>query len=463
MILPTLVADLDIPPNSTIWPASATALTTGSSLLIFGRLGDIYGGYYVFIGGLAWCFLWSLIAGFSKNELMLDFCRALQGFGPAAFLSTGVLLLGSAYRPGPRKNIVFSVYGACAPVGYFFGIVLGGVAGQFLSWRWYFWIGAILTFVTCATSCLALRSEQRRHEISTVKMDWLGAVLFFPGLILVVFSVTDSAHAPHGWKTPYIYVPLVIGAFVVMAAVYVEGWVADQPLLPLDLFRVPGMAGLFVAAFFSYGVFGIWLLYATIYTQNVEGASPLQVVAWFVPFGVGGLFFSFVGGLFLHRISGRILLAISGIGWIMANLLFAIAPVGANYWAYTFPAMICGTLGIDVTYNIISIFVTTSLPEKQQGLAGAILNSLLFLGISLFLGLADLVASKYTVNGIREGYKPVFWFSLACAVLALVILLAFVKIEKARSDMTADERLELFISTSPSKFPYRKDRRHFRK
>ncbi len=66
-------------------------------------------------------------------------------------------------------------------------------------------------------------------------------------------------------------------------------------------------------------------------------ASPLQVVAWYVPMIVGGLVLSTAGGFVLHPIPGKALLVFSGAGWIGALLLFALAPLGASYWAYTFP------------------------------------------------------------------------------------------------------------------------------
>jgi len=96
----------------------------------------MYGGYPVYLSGLAWFALWSLIAGFSQSNLMLIFCRALQGLGPAAFLPSGLMLISSTYRPGPRKNLVFSIYGGAAPLGFFTGIFAGGLTGSFLSFGW---------------------------------------------------------------------------------------------------------------------------------------------------------------------------------------------------------------------------------------------------------------------------------------------------------------------------------------
>ena len=148
VLIPTVVKALDIPPSAVTWPASAFSLVVSCCLLPFGRLADMYGGFPVYIAGNIWYCVWSLIAGFSQNEIMLDVCRGLQGLGPAACLPASVTLMGNVYRPGPRKNLIFSIYGAMAPLGFFIGIFFAGVAGQYASWQWYFYIGTILAFIT---------------------------------------------------------------------------------------------------------------------------------------------------------------------------------------------------------------------------------------------------------------------------------------------------------------------------
>jgi len=406
----------------------------------------MWGGYPLYVAGFVWLTIWSLIAGFSVNEVMLNFCRALQGLGPAAFLPSSMMILGSIYRPGPRKNLVFSIYGACAPLGFFVGIFFAGVTGEYTTWGWYFWIGTILSAITALTAYLTVPSDilEKRNAPFKVQMDWLGSILIVCGLILFTFAVIDSSHAPNQWKTPYIYTLFIVGSLLLLAAAYVEAYVASQPLIPASIFKVPCMPALVVALFFTYGSLGVFLLYATFYMENIMGASPLQVVAWYVPMALGGCIISTVGGFILHLLPGTILIFISGISWIIAPLLFAIAPEGAMYWAYIFPAMICATVGIDITFNVANIFITTSLPRKQQGLAGAIIMLLLQLGIAIFLGFADIV-NTYTVAslGLRRSYHAVFWFEVACASTALTILVLFVKIEKAESEFTVEEREEM--------------------
>jgi hypothetical protein len=160
VMLPTLIRELDIPQAASVWPATAFSLVIASTLLVFGRPGDMYGGYLIFLGGIAWLLLLSVIAGFSVNPVMLNICRALQGFGPAASLPTGVMLMGSLYRPGPRKNLVFATYGTSAVFGFFGGIIIAGVVGQYLHWGFFFWIGAILAAVTFET----VRKYERKNH-----------------------------------------------------------------------------------------------------------------------------------------------------------------------------------------------------------------------------------------------------------------------------------------------------------
>ncbi|KAF2845612.1 MFS general substrate transporter [Plenodomus tracheiphilus IPT5] len=443
ILLPDLAVALDIPSNAQTWPASVFALVTGAFLLPFGRLADIFGGYVVFNVGLVWFLVWSIIAGFSQNYIMLIVCRALQGFGPAAFLPSGIMLLGSIYRPGPRKNLVFSLYGAFAPVGFFTGIFFAGVAAQFIKWGWFFWIGSFILATVGVVSWLCIPNRKEDRVKGEIKMDWWGTATVIPGLILIIFALTDGSHAPQGWATPYIPITFVIGWLFLGAFVYIEGWVAEQPLLPGDMFSVKGMKPLATALFFQYGTFGIFLFYASFYIEEVVGASPLLTAAWFTPMCVGGLILATVGGLVLHLLPGRILLLISGTAYILCTLLFAILPVDFNYWAYIFPAMVCATLGIDVTYNVSNIFITTSLPKARQGLAGAFMNSLLFLGIAVFLSFADLAVSETEERGKRESYKVAFWLATALSGAGLIIMFLGVNIGKAESDLTLEEKAEL--------------------
>lgn len=261
IILPDTADALNMPDSARTWPAGVINLTTAALLMPFSRMCDLYGARIVFLSGQAWLSTWSLVCGFSQNSNMLIICRAMQGIGAAAFLPAGLALLGQTYRPGPRKNLIFSLYGAFACVGFYVGILIGGIGVQFLNWRWFFWIGAIIVFVVLVSGLLTIPRHLHEHD-PALRMDWWGVCTIVPGLVLVVFAFTDGGHAPQGWSTPYVYVTLIVGVLFLCAAVYTQGWVAAQPLFPADLFRPKYMKRLTGAMFCSYGVFGLYLFYA---------------------------------------------------------------------------------------------------------------------------------------------------------------------------------------------------------
>ncbi|KAJ1326742.1 MFS transporter DHA2 family multidrug resistance protein [Microdochium nivale] len=463
IVLPAIAEALDIPESVRTWPAGVPNLTTAAFLLPCARLSDQYGGRNVFLAGHVWLFVWSLVAGFSVNTEMMIACRALQGVGAAAFMPAGIAMLGQTYRPGPRKNLVFAIYGAFACIGFYFGIIFGGIGAQLLTWSWYFWIGAIFVAVVVVLGVTTIPRALAQGS-PDVAMDWLGAATIVSGLVLVVFALTDGGHAPNGWATPYVYVTFAIGVLLLIASVYIEGWVAKDPLMPPDLFKPKYMKRLCLALFFAYGVFGLFLFYASFYLETVLQTTPLQTAVWFTPMAVGGMILAICGGLVMHLLSGRILLAISGLGFMLCGLLFALIPervpssllggeltpsIDFIYWAYVFSAMVAGTLGVDITFNVTNVYITTAVPSRLQATAGAVINSLLYLGIAFWLGVAELAVATANTNSVAAGgdelplrsqYQIGFWIGVALGGLATLLFLS-VNIGQAAAAMTADEKL----------------------
>lgn len=234
----------------------------GAFLFPLGRVTDMYGGYLVFNGGLLWFTVWTVAAGFAGNFTVLVLCRAMEGLGTAAFLPAGISLLGRNYRPGPRKNLVFALYGAIAPLDFFAGIIIGGMAQDLLSWRWYFWLGSAITAPCCLGTLLTCPRDYAAARSIKVKMDWWGVLTMVLGLMLFIYAITASTSHAKGWTSPQIITPLVLGVVLLATAVYVEGWVAASPLIPADIFRVQYMKRMLLCLFLSWGVFSLYLCYS---------------------------------------------------------------------------------------------------------------------------------------------------------------------------------------------------------
>ncbi|KAI1771513.1 MFS general substrate transporter [Hypoxylon cercidicola] len=454
IVLPAVAEVLQIPESQRTWPAGVINLTTAALLLPFARLSSLYGGRVVFLGGHIWLLIWSIVCGFSKTPVMLIASRAMQGIGASAFLPAGLALLGQTYRPGPRKNLVFSFYGAAACVGFYFGIIMGALTGQLADWTVYFWVGSAFVFAVLVTGFFTI-PRHLHNDGPDVRMDWWGLCTIVPGLLLVVYALTDGGNAPDGWRTPYIFVTFIIGALLLCAAVYVEGWVSAQPLLPADLFRAKYMKRISAFLFCGFGVFNIFMFYASFYIEDVLGQTPLVAAVWFIPLALGGFILAITGGFVLHILPGQILLLVSGLGYILCVLLFPLIPAqdgssglstSHTYWAYIFPSMVCGTIGIDITYNVTNIFVTTAMPRRLQATAAGLLVSLGYLGMALWLGVAELAIStsaRYRDSmDLRERYQIGFWTGVGLAGFTLCCVVT-VRIGRASAELTADEKYEI--------------------
>ncbi|KAF2093767.1 MFS general substrate transporter, partial [Rhizodiscina lignyota] len=393
VILPSIAAELRSGSSiSPMWPTSILSLVLSALVLPFARLSDIYGGYPFFMVGLLFLIAFTGAAGFTTTEAQLDVFRAMQGIAIAAFEPASFSLIGNAYKPGRRRNIFFGIYGACAPLGFYLGILVGGVALHYAHWGWYFWTASLLAAITAIAAYLSVpyAAWSERHE--DLKMDWSGSITLAAGLIMVAYALAAASHTAGGWANPVILAPFLVGLALFVLAIVLEAKVVTCPLLPGEFFRPKGIKPMVVACLFFFGCFGVFLFYSTFYMQQVMNASPLQTVLYFTPMAVGGLIISVVSGSIIHIVPAMWLLLFSGLAWILAPLFIAVAP-NTNYFPLVFLSMIFGTLGSDLTYLIFTLFCTDIQPVRYQGLAGALCSVVVNVSIAFSLCLGDMVQS----------------------------------------------------------------------
>ncbi len=120
-ILHIIGSDLGITdPGVLSWLIAGYSLTVGTFILLSGRAGDLFGYKSMVIFGFLWFALWNVVGGCSvydgKNgHILFIFARVLAGIGPAILLPNALGLLGATYNQGRKKNMIFSLFGACAP------------------------------------------------------------------------------------------------------------------------------------------------------------------------------------------------------------------------------------------------------------------------------------------------------------------------------------------------------------
>lgn len=163
----------------------------------------------------------------------------------------------------------------------------------------------------------------------------------------------------------------------------------------------------------------------------------------------------------LHLLSNQILLIISSLGFLFSVMLFAILPIHSDmatstlYWSYIFPAMCCATIGIDLSFNVTNVFLTTALPKRDQAVVGGLTNGLIYIGSSFCLGCSELLISSVSkMRGRRldmvEQYRIGFWLGVGLAGVALLLTLTM-RVGSASAELTADEKEELRMAAEREK------------
>lgn len=425
--------------TGSFWPAAILSLVISATLLVWARVADLWGGYHPMMFSLLWLTVWSTVPGLASSLVILNISRAMQGLAIAALMPSVFVLLGHIYEDGHRKNIVMGIYSACAPIGF-------GIAGLLSEHtKWFFFITAILSFNAAVTAYLSTPQDHTDRRKMDLKMDWLGAFCIISGLMLVGYALAvepkqaKSEGSSTAFHRPAVLAPLVLGILALGTAVWVEGWYATCPLLPFDVFRARGVKSLCVACLFFYGTFGVWIYNTSEYFNipAVSGQSTpvagMQLVIWYLPLVVSGILFCVVGSSLAKWIELKFLVIISGLAWIGAPLVLALAPTPLYYWSEILPSMICASLGTDLTFTISNMFLAASQPQEYQGTAGAVSSILFNLGVSLSLPIAQIVYGTAQqgadvvapdASGAQadiDAYRKVFFYATASATLGLLI------------------------------------------
>src|SRR5690606_7463884 len=135
--LPELARDLGAGMAGLQWTVNAYTLTLAGFILLGGSLGDRYGRRRIFVLGVAWFAVASLLCGAAQDVFTLIAARALQGVGGALLTPGSLALIQASFAPDDRARAVGAwsgLSGVAGAVGPFLGGWLVDAAG----WRWVF-------------------------------------------------------------------------------------------------------------------------------------------------------------------------------------------------------------------------------------------------------------------------------------------------------------------------------------
>jgi EmrB/QacA subfamily drug resistance transporter len=244
--LPAISRDLGGELTSQQWVVDAYLITLGSVILLAGSLSDVFGRKKVLTAGLVGFAVTSLLCAFAPTIEFLIVSRGLQGIAGALLVPSSLAIILANFS-GAAQSRAIGTWTAFTSVASIAGPVLGGVLVDQLSWRFIFGVNVLPIAVTLL---LLAKLEPDHPRQAGARIDVVGAILGIVGLGLPVFALIEQAN--FGWASPFVIVPLVIGAASLVAFVLFEQR-TKQPMLPLTLFSVRNFTVGNVATFLIYG------------------------------------------------------------------------------------------------------------------------------------------------------------------------------------------------------------------
>ncbi|KQX80645.1 MFS transporter [Streptomyces sp. Root1310] len=472
--LPRIGRDLDADLAALQWTVNAYLLTLAGLILLGGSLGDHYGRRKVFVIGVVWFAVASLLCGIAPNAGVLVAARALQGIGGALLTPGSLALIQASFHPEDRGRAV-GLWSGFGGMGAAVGPFLGGWLVDGPGWRWVFLLNVPLAVVCVpvalrhvpesdgrpvrsgatgsaagnaagsvtespagsaagsATGKAARKAAGPAHQ----RFDVLGAVLGALSLALVTYALIEARSGPVGVVLGAAVAGLVTG----VAFVAVERRHPD-PMLPLDIFASRQFTAVNLVTLCVYAAFGGFFFLSAVQLQVVAGWSALGAGTALLPTTVLMLLLSARSGELAEHIGPRIPLTAGPLLCAAGMLLMLRVGPGASYATDVLPAVLVLGFGMVALVAPLTATVLASVDVTRAGVASGVNNA-----AARAAGLVAVAALPLLTGMSSEAYRSATAFDdafrramvLCAGVLVVGAAVAFATVRRPAPDCRRPE------------------------
>ena len=380
-VLPTIAKDLNGIDLYT-WVVTAYLVTSTAAIPVYGKLSDLYGRKPMLVVGICLFLVGSILSGISQTMWQLILFRGVQGLGAGALFPISLAVIGDLFTPAERGKYQ-GLFGAVFGIAFLVGPAVGGLLTEHISWHWIFFVNVPIGFVS-----LYLIGRL----LPTVRTAGARFTLDIPGVVLLTSAIVPTLIALTLAETSSWVDPAVLGWFAVglisLAAFLFAETRAEDPVIPLDLFKNRTFAVSAVATLFAIFGFSTLIIFLPLWFQVVKGDSPTASGYALFPFLAGLIFSSILAGQIVSR-TGRYkaMLAVAMAALTIGLALFTNLRDDTStpaLWAW----MLIAGLGVGPTMAIFTLIVQNDVPFARLGTATSDLTLIRQIGTSLGLTVA---------------------------------------------------------------------------
>jgi EmrB/QacA subfamily drug resistance transporter len=363
------------------WVFTIYSLTSTITIPIVGKLSDLYGRKWFYLGGITLFLTGSALSGAAgepwlnsiftsltgapQQMFQLILFRGIQGIGGGAMMANGMAIIGDLFEARERaryQGLMGAVFGLASVLGP----PLGGWLTDTFSWRWIFYINipiGIVALVVLATT-MPRPEPGQQHRV-----DWWGAAALTTGLVPLLLALNWGGSV-YAWNSPTILGLLAFAALALVAFVFRE-LRASEPILDMTLFTDRSFSASMTVLFLSgVGMFGA-IMFLPTFMQVVQGRSASSSGSLLMPMLLAMIGSSIATGQLISRTGRYKVFGLLGMGAAAVGmfLLSQLAPDTSNLMLAT--EMVLLGLGIGATMPLFTISLQSQFPARMGEVTGA--------------------------------------------------------------------------------------------
>ncbi|BAY08570.1 MFS transporter [Calothrix sp. NIES-2098] len=298
---------------------SAYTIPYGLFQLVYGPLGDRIGKLKVITVALAAFAVGTAACAFVPNIILLTWLRFLTGMAAAGIIPVTLAYIGDNF-PYEQRQAAIGRYLSALVLGQILGGSLGGIFGEYISWRDIFLVFGVVSLIVS----LAL---------------WRG---------MGKIKNEDSSQVPFGWATFRPYFQLIA-----------------QPVARTVII------GVFIEGFCLFGGFA----YVGAFLRDRYSLPYVAIGFMISGFGLGGLIYSRCVRWLVQRLGEKGLMGFGGVFMCISFLAIALL----QNWVLFIPLNILMGLGFYMMHSTLQTQATELAPEAR-GTAVSLFAFNLFIG-----------------------------------------------------------------------------------
>ena len=383
------------------WVGTGYFLASAVAILIFGRLGDLFGRKSLMLASIAIISVGAGLAALSQTMSQLIAFRVLQGIGNGMMTATAFAAPADLF-PDPKRRVRWmAMLSASFAVASGVGPVLGGAVTQALGWRAAF-------LVTPITGIIALYLLKRHfpdirpeHDARQRKIDWAGAALLtlavgapLAGLELLV---AGAGGIPVGWA-----IALLLAGFASALLLIPVERRAATPIFPLHILRPRQSQLLNLAGMLTGAVMFILIFYIPLLLQDVLGYSPTHAGLLMTPMVACMPLGSIVNGRAFPRLAAPQRLMMVGSALLAAGCAMAITFSASSPTWWVLLALSLAGFGLGFLLPNFTLFMQMQSPRQDVGVASALIQTTRALGSAVGTALVGMAIAHGSISvGLR--------------------------------------------------------------